>query len=48
MKAATVEHGGKLVGLVLVSIKDVTEGEQLYHDYGLQGKDVPEFIKRQK
>ena len=48
MKAATVEHGAKVVGLELVSIIDISEGEQLYHDYGLQGKDVPEFMKRDK
>ena len=47
-EAATVEHGAKVVGLVLVSIIDISEGEQLYHHYGLQGKDVPEFMKRHK
>ena len=38
--------GDTLVALLVMTIKDNAEGEEMYHDYGIEkGVDVPDFLK---
>ena len=43
-KLASVKEGGERLGVVVLAVKDISEGDELLLDYGRMGGDEPDFL----